>query len=144
MRLVDIADVLGRGAPIMHRHSDVLVDSAPPDVEPADDHTALPVEIDRPAAADRSAAGDRDSNIVQVVVYTHGKRSMGLVVGRIVDIVEHRTNVENASCGAGVCGTAVVHGRVTELVDVEGVIRGVEPAFFDEQELAETEAAAGV
>ena len=35
---------------------------------------------------------------------------------------------------AGVTGSAVIQNRVTELLDVEGVIRVADPTFFDKTE----------
>ena len=44
-----------------------------------------------------------------MVVYTHLGRQVGLVVGRILDIVEQDMGADTS---------VVIHGRVTELVDV--------------------------
>jgi two-component system, chemotaxis family, sensor kinase CheA len=67
---------------------------------------------------------------VQVVVYTKGKKSVGLMVDRILDIVEEALQVQSPGTRSGVMGSAVIHGRVTELLDVENLIRGVLPEFF--------------
>jgi two-component system chemotaxis sensor kinase CheA len=68
---------------------------------------------------------------IQVVVYTENGRSVGLVVERILDIVEDRIVNALADSGGALHGAAVVQGKVTELLDVHGVIRGVDPSFFD-------------
>jgi two-component system chemotaxis sensor kinase CheA len=62
---------------------------------------------------------------VQVIVHTPGDRSVGLVVDRIVDIVEQVVQVQPAGARPGVLGSAVIDRRVTELLDVEGVVRAV-------------------
>ena len=75
---------------------------------------------------------------VQVVVYAdHGAR-VGLVVGQIADIVEETITRRGRATRPGVLFTAVVQGRVTEFLDVEAVIRRVDPEFFH---LAQTEGA---
>ncbi|HEX5269026.1 MAG TPA: chemotaxis protein CheW, partial [Gemmataceae bacterium] len=60
---------------------------------------------------------------MHVVVYTEGGRSAGLVVGRILDIVETTVDVRQVSRRQGLLGTAVIQGRVTDLVDVPSVVR---------------------
>ncbi|MEO1273460.1 MAG: chemotaxis protein CheW [Myxococcota bacterium] len=67
---------------------------------------------------------------LQVVVYTTNNRSMGLVVDRIIDIVDENITTQSRSSRQGIIASAVIQGRVTEILDVEGAIRMVEPDFF--------------
>jgi two-component system, chemotaxis family, sensor kinase CheA len=60
---------------------------------------------------------------LQVIVYQHGTRFVGLVVDRIHDIIEHRIDIQPGSAGQGILGSAVVQGRIVDLVDVDGVLR---------------------
>jgi two-component system chemotaxis sensor kinase CheA len=60
---------------------------------------------------------------VQVVVYSDPERSIGLVVERILDIVEEDISKQQAASRDGILGTVVIQGRVTELLDLEGLIR---------------------
>jgi two-component system, chemotaxis family, sensor kinase CheA len=60
---------------------------------------------------------------VQVVVYSDQERSIGLVVERILDIVEEDISKQQAASRDGILGTVVIQGRVTELLDLEGLIR---------------------
>ncbi|HTR22968.1 MAG TPA: chemotaxis protein CheW [Terriglobales bacterium] len=69
---------------------------------------------------------------LQVVVYSQNGRSVGLVVDRILDIVEESLVVEQPGRRAGVLGSALIQQRVTDLLDVEGVVRAVEPTFFQQ------------
>lgn len=69
--------------------------------------------------------GDR----LQVVVYAEGGRSVGLVVDRIIDIVDERLVLQTSTRRPGVLGTSVVQKRVTELVDVPGIVRDLLPGF---------------
>jgi two-component system chemotaxis sensor kinase CheA len=68
---------------------------------------------------------------LQVVVYSEAGRSVGLVVDRIVDIVEEKLVVETPAQRRGVLGSAVVQKRVTDLVDVPGVVRDVISGFAE-------------
>ena len=67
------------------------------------------------------------------VVYTNQGRSVGLVVDQIIDIVEESITVKRTAKRHGIVGTVVVQNRVTDLVDVEGVIRDSDPTFFEGQ-----------
>jgi two-component system chemotaxis sensor kinase CheA len=53
----------------------------------------------------------------QVIVFTDGDHSMGLMVDEIVDIVEERMKVELTSHIDGILGTAVISGKATEIID---------------------------
>jgi two-component system chemotaxis sensor kinase CheA len=66
---------------------------------------------------------------MQVVVYAGKDRDVGLVVSRILDIVEEPLTLQQPASREGVLGTAVIRGRVTELLDVEGMIRKFDPSF---------------
>jgi two-component system, chemotaxis family, sensor kinase CheA len=60
---------------------------------------------------------------VQVVVHSDGKRSIGLVVDNILDIVEERLAIERRSGHGIVYGSAVIQQRVTDLLDLEAIVR---------------------
>lgn len=69
---------------------------------------------------------------LQVVIHHHGDRSVGLVVGRIIDTVEHSLTIERAASRQGIVGCLVVHDRITELLDVEKVVGGVISDFYQQ------------
>jgi two-component system chemotaxis sensor kinase CheA len=71
-----------------------------------------------------------DDSLLQVVVHSAGDRSIGLVVERILDIVEEVVRIQRPSPKAGVVGSAVIQSRVTEVLDVDAFVRLAEPAFF--------------
>ena len=77
-----------------------------------------------------------DDRLLQVVVHSVGDRSIGLVVERILDIVEEVVRIQRPSSKAGVVGSAVIQSRVTEVLDVDGFVRLAEPALFLEHEPA--------
>ncbi len=77
---------------------------------------------------------DSDSNVdlpdpMEVVVYTENGRSVGLVVGKIEDIVSEAITEKRHSHGNGILGSVVIQDKVTDLLDVHSVIRSVDPAF---------------
>ena len=77
------------------------------------------------------ACGDSapDDSVLQVVVFADNGRRVGLVVGRILDIVHDQIAVKSTGARPGVHGTAVIQGRVTELLDVQNALRSHSHAF---------------
>ena len=59
---------------------------------------------------------------LQVVVYAEQGRSVGLVVDRILDIVEESFVMQRQTRRTGVMGSAVIQRRVTDILDVPGLI----------------------
>jgi two-component system chemotaxis sensor kinase CheA len=64
-----------------------------------------------------------------VVVYTENGRSVGLVVGKIDDIVSEVITEKRHAYGNGLLGSIVVQDQVTDLLDVQSVIRAFDPSF---------------
>lgn len=60
---------------------------------------------------------------VQVVVYRENNHSIGLVVDRIVDIVETEVQVLRKAKSDGLVASAVIENKVTDLLDLPTVIR---------------------
>jgi two-component system, chemotaxis family, sensor kinase CheA len=73
---------------------------------------------------------------LQVVVSSERGRSVGLVVERILDIVEESVVINHRSTQKGLLGAAVIQGRVTDFLDVHDVIRDSDPTFFDQPDAA--------
>jgi two-component system, chemotaxis family, sensor kinase CheA len=69
---------------------------------------------------------------VQVVVYAVPTGHVGLIVGTIVDIVEETIVARARARRDGVLYSAVIQGRVTEFIDIEGIIRSVAPEWFEQ------------
>ncbi len=65
----------------------------------------------------------------QVIVFSEGGRSIGLIVRQILDIVSESLTVSRAATRPGVLGSAVVQQRVTDLLDVHAVIASALPEF---------------
>jgi two-component system chemotaxis sensor kinase CheA len=61
----------------------------------------------------------RTTGAQPILVFADERRSMGLVVDEIVDIVEEKLNIEVAGeQQAGILGSAVIKGQATEVIDV--------------------------
>ncbi len=73
-----------------------------------------------------------DERLMEVVVYTESGRSVGLVVDRIVDIVETELIHLRPAHRIGLTHSAVIQGHVTDLLDLPAVIRMVDPSFFQD------------
>jgi two-component system chemotaxis sensor kinase CheA len=67
-----------------------------------------------------------DSGPIQVLVLNHEGRSFGLVVEKILDIVEDRANVKSAATRPSVLYSVVIGERVTELLDIPAILRSAD------------------
>jgi two-component system chemotaxis sensor kinase CheA len=76
------------------------------------------------------------SSSIQVVVYSEQGRSVGVVVDRIVDIVEEDAKFEALGPRAGVIGSFVTQRQVTDLVDLPAIVRAAIPGLLDASEEA--------
>ena len=81
----------------------------------------------------RGVSQESDPNeLMQAVVFTRNERSVGLVVRRIIDIVDENITVKRGANRTGVLGTIVVQDRVTDLLDIENIVRDADPSFLIE------------
>ena len=69
---------------------------------------------------ERSPAAD--DKLPLVVVSIGSEHQVGLVVDRILDIVEQAIDIKGAATQAGISYCAVIQGQVTEILDVDAVI----------------------
>jgi two-component system chemotaxis sensor kinase CheA len=67
-----------------------------------------------------------DSPPIQVLVLNHEGRSFGLVVERILDIVEDRADVKLAATRPSVLYSVVIGDRVTELLDIPAILQSAD------------------
>ncbi|MCU1428761.1 MAG: two-component system, chemotaxis family, sensor kinase CheA [Actinomycetia bacterium] len=75
------------------------------------------------------APTDEYTDTVQVVVYSNAGRMIGFVADRIVDIVEQVITIQQKSDQPGIVGSLVVQGAVTDLLDIEEIVRSVAPFY---------------
>jgi two-component system chemotaxis sensor kinase CheA len=69
---------------------------------------------------------DADSGPIQALVVNHEGRTFGLVVERILDIVEDPADVRSPATRASVLYSVVIGSRVTELLDIPAILRSAE------------------
>ncbi len=73
--------------------------------------------------------GQADENLLDVVVYSESGRSVGLVVDRIIDIVDATLDVTRPAVRPGLIGSAVVGEHVTDLIDLPAMMRQIDPSL---------------
>ena len=82
----------------------------------------------------RGLAAARDF-VVRMIVESEGPlagRSVGLVVDEIHDIVEQALEMQSHTAVHGIAGSAVIQGRVTDVLDIHGVLRRALAGLFAE------------
>jgi len=84
---------------------------------------ALVLEERRQKLRALQALPSPDSGPIQVLVLNHEGQSFGLVVEKILDIVEDRAEVKTAATRNCVLYSVVIGDRVTELLDVPAVLQ---------------------
>ena len=81
--------------------------------------------------AGQPSSAAAESETLQVVVYSEKGRSVGLIVGRINDIVNEAVTIQRRTNAKGLLGSIVVQNKVTDLLDVPGLIRTADPSFYE-------------
>lgn len=69
---------------------------------------------------------DPPDGLLNIVVYSERNLSYGLVVNRIVDIVETTLEVSRNTHRAGLLGSSVIQEHVTDIVDLPAIFRQFE------------------
>jgi two-component system, chemotaxis family, sensor kinase CheA len=80
------------------------------------------VRVSEVLESKRQKAADGATQSLQVVVYVDQGRSVGLVVDRILDVVEEGFSLQQQSQRKGVKGSAVIQHKITEILDVPGLL----------------------
>lgn len=70
-----------------------------------------------------SSLEEQNNNMLDVVVYGSQEKNIGFVVDQILDIVSHPTQALSPPSRDGVKGTLVIKSRVTEVLDMEEIVR---------------------
>ena len=83
----------------------------------------LDVVLDERRIRVRHARKDGQPDPLQVLVCNDEGRTIGIVVDRILDIVEDRAEVKSPATREGVLYAVVINERVTELIDVPSLQR---------------------
>ncbi len=79
----------------------------------------------------RKITDDPDLDSLQVVVCTVDGLRIGLIVYRILDIIDQSMKVTRPASREGIETCVVVEERVTEIIDLRGLIRLSDPGFFE-------------
>jgi two-component system chemotaxis sensor kinase CheA len=69
--------------------------------------------------------------LVQVIVFNNGERSLGLVVDQILDIAEETVSVRQKTARKGLLGAAVIGKKVADFLDLDYVIRSAAEEWRD-------------
>ncbi len=75
--------------------------------------------------------GEEESETVYVIVYEVGEKSIGLVVERIVDVLDVRIELDEGSKRQGVRGAIVIDDTITELLDLDEIVGMLAPSLLD-------------
>lgn len=65
-----------------------------------------------------------------VLVFSDHLRSMGIVVGEIVDIVDEIVSIEKSTSRDGVLGSAIIQGHATDIINVTEYLSKGHPDWF--------------
>ncbi|MFG0266701.1 MAG: chemotaxis protein CheW, partial [Rhodopirellula sp. JB055] len=74
-------------------------------------------------SGEEGAEHDNLDESCQVVVHSEEGRSFGVVVDRIIDIVDAHIDLVESHSGSGVLGSAIVQDRILDLLDLPAVIQ---------------------
>lgn len=87
------------------------------------------VERRSPSRIERaeSILPERKTDTISVVVCVRPEGNVGVIVDQIIDIVEEALGQPRPPGRAGMLGSVVIQGRVTELLDVDAVLRCAGP-----------------
>lgn len=100
-------------------------------------HTVFPASNQQSTPLDGtfSANKNEDDKIQVVVLFFDEEHSIGIVMERIIDVVEQAITITSSASRPGVLLCAVIQGQVTEILDVVSIIRMTHPNFFTSLEV---------
>ncbi len=68
---------------------------------------------------------------IQIVVFTNGPRRIGVIVDQILDIVKEAITIKRSSPVRGLLGSAVITGKVTDLIDLHALVETTGENWLD-------------
>jgi two-component system chemotaxis sensor kinase CheA len=83
-----------------------------------------------PGCPKAQSRADLAEGRTHVVIYSSQDKSVGLIVGQVLDIVDHASEVRGDPTRSHVQFTTMIDESVVELLDIEGIIRAADPGFF--------------
>lgn len=79
------------------------------------------------------ASGEKpDNTSYPAIVFSQGANQIGLTVDEILDIVEDRPTAHHERAREGILGSAIIDGRVTDLLDVDHIVQSCSQNWFSE------------
>jgi two-component system chemotaxis sensor kinase CheA len=94
----------------------------------------------RPRRRVKRPASGRTKDTVQVVVASGSGQRFGLIVDSILDIAEETIVSRSPATRPGISFNAVIQGRVTEFLDLQGSVHAVEPDLLENAPMVGAEA----
>ncbi len=67
---------------------------------------------------------EKQTETLQVIVYSDAGRSVGLIVDQIVDIVDQAVKIEQQESASELAGSAVIQEKVTDLLNLAVLVKG--------------------
>jgi two-component system chemotaxis sensor kinase CheA len=67
---------------------------------------------------------------LQVIVFSNGERSIGVLVDQILDIVQESIAIRKPSEHKGILGSAVIGGKITDILDLQTIIEAADNCWF--------------
>lgn len=67
---------------------------------------------------------EKQTETLQVIVYSENGRSVGLIVDQIVDIVDQAVKIEQQESATELVGSAVIQDKVTDLLNLGVLVKG--------------------
>jgi two-component system, chemotaxis family, sensor kinase CheA len=80
---------------------------------------------------------DGENDPIQVVVFSDGHHRVGVVVDRILDIVEEEACATQLSSRPGLLGSALVGGKATDFLDLRAVFEAAKQAWYDSESVSD-------
>lgn len=65
------------------------------------------------------------------IVFSENDHSMGIIVDRILDVIQEPLIIRMRTQRPGVLGTAVLNGRATDIIDTQHYVMEAHPAWFE-------------
>lgn len=93
-------------------------------------HSVFPASNQHSTPLDGTFSANEDDKIQVVVLFFDEEHSIGIVMERIIDVVEQAITITSSASRPGVLLCAVIQGQVTEILDVMSIIRMTHPHFF--------------
>lgn len=81
---------------------------------------------------DGVAAASTAVDVLQVIVYGNNGQYVGLVVDLILDVTDTAVSLQRRRKSGPILGTAVIQGKVTDILDIQALVSTVEDEFLAE------------